>query len=116
VAVASTTQFKRTSQALRSAGGAVGSRRTVKSDTFVSSTDTQVMGDTSGGPVNMRLYRVSEYPTARTKFERKVGASNFTITCRGSDTIDGSASITVTKTVEVGPVGVNSFHIFNTSA
>lgn len=116
VAIATTVQFKRTSQATRSAAGFIGSRRTVTSDTFVSSTDTDILVDTTAGAVNLRMFRCKEYPSNRVKISRSAGANTVTLTARTPDTIDGAASITIIKTVEVGPMNSTTLHVYSTSA
>ena len=64
-------------------------------------TDTQIEADTTAAGFTLRLPRISEYSRNRWKVRRSAGANVLTIAPRGSDTINSSATIAVTKQVEI---------------
>ena len=116
VATASNVQFRRLSQSQKTGGGGIGARRILTSDTFISSTDSLVLVDTTAAGVTLRLPKATEYPTMQVQIQRLVGANTLTIVPRGTDTIDGAASLVVTATVTLTPQDNATWHVFNTSA
>ena len=111
VAIGANIQLKRVSQAQKSAAGQLGARRTIKSSTFLSSTDTSILADTTASPISLRLTLCSEYSTINFLARRSAGANTFTLTPRGADTINSGASLAVTAMVrvEVDPSNKTNF-------
>lgn len=103
VAVGTNNQLARVGQATRTGGGQLGPCRTITANDFLASTDTFVFADVSGGSVQLTLPLLSEYSSLFAFVRQQVsGAGNsFTVVPNpgGSDTIDGNASLTVTKMV-----------------
>lgn len=96
VAQAANLEGRRLERSINQAGGTVAARRTVSADTFISSTDSYVFGDTSGGVVTLTLPKASQYPNTLLCVKRVAGANTLTLAARSGETIDGSASVTVT--------------------
>lgn len=86
----------RQATAINSAAGESAGYRTVSDDDFVSSTDRTVGTDTTANAVNLTLPLISEYPGQTFCFLVVAGANVLTVLPRGSDTINGGASIAVT--------------------
>jgi hypothetical protein len=88
VAVATSQQLRNVSQASRAGAGQTGARRTVTSSTFVSSSDTRISCDTTGGAITLTLPFADEYPYMRVEIERSAGANNVTVAARTGDTVN----------------------------
>jgi len=101
VAISSTVANKRTAAALNQGAGLIGGVRTLTEDDFISSTDGIVQADCTAGNITLTLPEVGEYARNWWFLRRSAGANTFTVAARGSDQIDGGASITVTKMVLV---------------
>lgn len=101
VAVAASQQLKLAATASASGAGMAGTTRTVTSRTFIASTDYIVRGDTSSAGFTITLPKVSEYSRQTWRIVRSAGANTLTLAARGSDTINGAASIAVTNMVLV---------------
>jgi len=101
VAIASTLANKRAASVINLGAGVSGGVRTVTASTYISSTDTQIEADTTAAGFTLRLPRISEYSRNRWKVRLSAGANVLTIAPRGSDTINSSATIAVTKQVEI---------------
>ncbi len=97
VAVASTLANKRTAVAINQGAGFIGGVRTVTGSTYVSSTDTIVRGDTTAAGFTLRLPRISEYSRNFFLVVRSAGVNTLTLATRGTETIDGGASVAITK-------------------
>ena len=112
VAVATTNQLSRVSQATRSAAGQIGGARIITADANISSTDTFVGADTTGNTVTLTLTKLSEYKRQIYKVQRYAGANTFTIkpNPNTSDTIDGAGSLVVTKMVELFAINNSTWH------
>lgn len=104
VAAAATLANKRTAVAINQGAGFIGGVRTVTGSTYVASTDTIIRGDTTAGAVTLRLPRISEYSRNFFLVVRAAGANTLTLATRGSETIDGGASVAITKLRLVYPV------------
>lgn len=109
VAIAATVANKRTASVINYGAGTNGGVRTVTASTFISSTDTQIEGDTTAAGFDLRLPRVSEYPRNQWLVRRSAGANALTVSARGSDTINGGANITVTKQVRIYAINNAAF-------
>lgn len=116
VASAATVALRRMNTALRQAGGAVAAGRTVTDDTYVSSTDGYLLGDTTANDVTLTLPFVAEYTRMVVTIAMLAGANTLTVAANGTDTIDGAASITVTKATTLSPTDSSTWHIQNVSA
>lgn len=101
VATAVTTQLRVMGQATAQGAGLTGAVRTVRARTYISSTDFIVRGDTTGGAFTLTLPKVQEYSRNFWLVIRSAGANTLTLAARGSDTINGAASIAVTSMVIV---------------
>lgn len=110
IAIAATVQLTRVGQATRAGAGQSGGVRIITADTFMASTDTAVLADTTASTVALRLPKVSEYTRMFGYVQRYAGANAFTVTPRGSDTIDGAGSLTVTKMVMLFPITNSVWH------
>jgi len=88
VAVATSQQLRRVSYASAAGAGQTGARRTVTASTFISSTDTRIGVDTTGGAVTLTLPFADEYPFMRVEIERVAGANNVTVAARVGDTVN----------------------------
>lgn len=97
VATAATQANKRTASAINTGAGTVGGVRTVTAATYIASTDTIVQGDTTAAGFTLTLPLVSEYTRNIFYVVRSAGANTLTLAARGSDTIDGGASVAITK-------------------
>lgn len=97
VAVATSLQLRRAGQATGQASGMIGAIRTVTAAGYISSTDTIVRGNTTAAGFTLTLPRISEYAKMIVYVVRSSGANTLTVASRGTDTIDGGASIAVTK-------------------
>lgn len=104
VGQAATQAIKRVSQGVKAGAGQTGGIRTVDADTFISSLDTLLRGDTTSAGFTLTLPLVSEYTRGIFEVVRSAGANTLTVAARGSDTINGGASITVTKLTKIYPV------------
>ena len=112
VAVATTNQLSRVSQATRSGAGQLGGARVVTSSTNFSSTDDYVGADTTAGNIALTLTKISEYRSAIYKTDRSAGANTLTIfpNPHTNDLIDGASSLVVTKMVELRPTTNANWH------
>jgi hypothetical protein len=110
IAVAGTVLTRRLNTALQQAGGQVGAGRIVDGDTFISSTDTYIGADCSANPVTLTLPRQSEYAAMIVEVEQYAAGNTFTVQTRGSDTIDGAASITVTVLTKIRAISNGLWH------
>lgn len=110
VAVATSNQQSRIGQATRAGAGQSGGARIVSASGSISSTDTYVGADTSGAAVTLTLPKVSEYRSLIVYVEQYVAGHTLTLAARSGDTIDGAATLTVTKMVKVFPVSNSDFH------
>lgn len=112
VAVATSNQLQRVSQASRSGAGQTGGARIITANGSVASTDTFVGADTTSNMVTLTLTKVSEYRSAIFRTQRYKGANTFTVlpNPNTSDTIDGNASLVVTKMVELFPIDNATWH------
>ncbi len=99
VAVSATVANKRTASVINYGAGTNGGIRTVTGSTFVSSTDTQIEGDTTSAGLTLTMPYVHEYTRNQWRIRRSAGANTLTVAARGSDVINGAASIAVTKQV-----------------
>ena len=110
--VATQTQvaLRRQNQAVRQGAGQAGGIRIVDADGGIASTDTFVLGDTTVATVTLTLPLVSEYTRMYVFVERYAGANTFTVAPRGTDTIDGGGSITVTKFTILFPAVKGDWH------
>lgn len=88
VAIATSQRLRQVSQASSAGAGQTGARRAVTSSTFISSTDTRIGVDTTGGAVTLTLPFADEYPFMRVEIERTAGANNVTVAARTGDTVD----------------------------
>lgn len=104
VAVATSLQLRRAGAATGQAAGMVGAVRTVTAAGYISSTDTVVRGDTTAAGFTLTLPRISEYAKMIVYVMRSAGANTLTVASRGTDTIDGAASIAVTSLKIIFPV------------
>jgi len=109
LAASATVQNKRTASVINVGAGSNGGVRTVTAATFISSTDSLVRGDTTSAGFTLTMPRVSEYPRNTWFIQRSAGANTLTLAARGSDTIDGAASITVTKMRKIFAVDNSSW-------
>lgn len=102
VAVATSQQLRRVSQASSAGAGQTGARRSVSASTFVSSTDTRIGVDTTGGAVTLTLPFADEYAFMRVEIERIAGAASVTVAARAGDTINVTTAnnLTVYSTVD----------------
>lgn len=110
VAVAASNQNQRIGQATRAGAGQSGGARIVTAAAAIASTDTYVGGDTTAAGFTITLPKVSEYRNMIVYVELYAGANVLTLAARGADTIDGGASIAVTKMVKVFPVTNAKWH------
>ena len=113
IAIAATVQLSRVGQATRAGAGTTSAGRIVTADTFVASTDTLLLGDTTSNTVTLRMPRVSEYRRNEWEFERYAGANTFTVIPRpgSSDTIDGGGSVVVTKRIKISAINNATWHV-----
>lgn len=110
VATAASVQLKRVSQAGKSAAGIIKGRRLIDASTFAASTDGYIGAKTGAGAISLRLPKCTEYPTMELEVERYSGGNTFTVTPRGTDTIDGAASLVVTTKVKLQPINNSDWH------
>lgn len=110
VAVAASVQLSRVGQATRSGSGQTGATRIVTSASFITSTDTWVGADTTAAGFTLTLPLASAYRAMYVYVERYAGANTLTIAPQGSDTIDGSSTLTVTKTTRLFPIQPGLWH------
>ena len=89
-------EHKRLATSTNSAAGEFAGYRTISADSLVASTDRTVVADTTAAGVTATLPLAREYPGLTVAFKRIAGANPFTVAARGSDTVDGGASVTVT--------------------
>ena len=111
VAVAAAVQQRRIGQASAAAGGSNGAARIVTGTGFIASTDTWIGADTSGSACTQYLPLQAQYTRGIYEVEQYVAGNTFTVACQGSDTIDGSASITVTTRVTIRAVAPGLYHV-----
>ena len=111
VAVATTNQLSRVSQATRSGAGQLGGARIITADTNISSTDTYLGADCTANAVTLTLTKVSEYRSAIYYAEQYKAGHTFTIAARGADTIDGAGTLVVTKLVKLFPIDNATWHV-----
>ena len=104
VATATNLQLRTFGQATKAGAGFAGSVRTLTAATYISSTDFIVRGDTTAAGFTLTLPRISEYSRMIVLVIRSAGANTLTLASRGSDTINGGASVAVTSMVLVYPV------------
>lgn len=118
VAVASTLSQRRMNTAFSQAGGSAKQNRTVAASTFLSSTDATVFADTTAGAVTLTLPRVKEYTKMEITVQRSAGINVLTVAANtlSSDTIDGAASVAVTKSTTFTPSTNTMWHIQMVSA
>jgi hypothetical protein len=116
VAVATSVQLRRAGQATGQAAGMIGANRKVTGSTFIASTDSLVLADTTTGAITLTLPRISEYSKMQVWIKRYAGVNTLTVEPRGSDTIDGGASVTVTAAVLLTPIDNSDWHVAVTSA
>lgn len=109
VATATTQQLKLMGQATGVGAGLTGAVRTVTARTYISSTDFIVRGDTTAAGFTLTLPTVGEYSRNFWLVIRSAGANTLTLAARGTDTINGGASITVTNMVIVYAVNNSSW-------
>lgn len=110
VAVAATVQLTKVGQATKQGMGQTGGVRTVSAATYIASTDTIVEGDTTSAGFTLTLPTVAEYSRMYVYVERLKGANTLTIAARGTDTIDGAATVTVTTLTMFFPVDNATWH------
>ncbi len=101
VATATNLQLRRMGQATKAGAGFAGSVRTLTGATYISSNDFIVRGDTTSAGFTLTLPSISEYSRMIVLVIRSAGANTLTLASRGSDTINGAASIAVTNMVLV---------------
>lgn len=101
VATATTQQLKLMGQVTAQGAGLTGAVRTLSATGFIASTDFIVRGDTTGAGFTITLPKVGEYSRNFWLVIRSAGANTLTLASRGSDTINGAASIAVTSMVIV---------------
>lgn len=101
VATAANVQLKLVGQATAQGAGFQGSVRTLTAASSISSTDFIVRGDTTAAGFTLTLPKVAEYSRNIWLVIRSGGANTLTLAARGSDTINGGASISVTSMVIV---------------
>jgi hypothetical protein len=110
VATATSVQLARLGQATRSGQGTTFGSRVVTGTGYITSTDTWIGADTSGGACTQYLPLVSAYRANGYEVEQYVAGNTFTVACQGSDTIDGSATLSVTKRVAIHPILPGLYH------
>lgn len=101
VAISATLANKRVASVINLGAGVTGGVRTVTASTYISSTDSQIEADTTAVGFTLRLPRISEYSRNAWLVRRSAGLNVLTIAPRGSDTINSSATIAVTKQVRI---------------
>ena len=111
VAVAGTVLTRRMNTSLRQAGGQNGARRIVTAATYIASTDTWVGGDTTAAGFTLTLPSASDYSSMVVDLELYKGANALTIAARGTDTIDGAATVTVTARKTFRSINNSVWHI-----
>jgi hypothetical protein len=113
VAVATTNQLSRVSQATRSGAGTVAGARIITGDDHAASTDTYIGADTTLNTVTLTLFKVSEYRSGWLLVEQYKAGNTFTVEVNPntSDTLDGSSSISVTKACWIVPISAGLFHV-----
>ena len=116
VAQGTTVQLKNIQQRLKQGGGVFNARRKVTASDLISSTDQVILADTTAIAIAMRLPKASEYPFMQVYVTKTAGANALTVTPRTGDTIDGAASLTVTKTVLLQPKDKTTWTVLSTSA
>lgn len=118
VAIASTISQRRMNTAINQASGIAKQNRIITASTFLSSVDGSVFADTTGGNITLTLPRVKEYTKMVITVQRKAGANTLTVAPNplSSDTIDGGASVTVTKSTVFTPQTSTDWHVEMVSA
>lgn len=101
VATATTQQLRLMGQATAHGAGLTGAVRTLTAAASIASTDFIVRGDTTAAGFTLTLPRVGEYSRNFWLVIRSAGANTLTLAARGSDTINGGATVAVTSMVVV---------------
>lgn len=111
VAQAANLEGRRLERSMNQGGGTVAARRTVSADTNISSTDTFVFGDTTAGAVTLTLPKAAKYPFSNFCIKRVAGANTLTLAARSGETIDGSASVSITAAQWVVPANLTTWTV-----
>lgn len=102
---------QRDAATVNTAGGQTLRGVPISADYDISSVDGVVKADTTAAGVTATLPSAKDYPDAVVRAVLSAGANTFTLAARGSDTIGGGASVSVTTPVSYHSDGVSNWDL-----
>lgn len=102
-------ELRRVSTSINGAGGVKVAIRRLTSDAAISSTDGEVLVDTTAGAVTATLPFAREYPGMRVTVRRDAGGNNAVVAARSGDTVLGGATANANSGITVTSDGLTKW-------